>query len=382
MMKSDTRRLLQGMESLEDRRMMAIDVSLVADINAGPADSVPRSGTNLNGTLFFTAKDKSGEKEIWRLNNATGGVALLTDLPNDRSGSHPFYLVNVNGTLFFDAAGTEGDIHPRLWKSDGTAAGTTPVAEDPRQRVGAPFSFNGALLYYHPVLGEDYVELWRSDGGAGTMKLSGIDSPPNRLRNVAGTMFFDTEDYSGFQNRLWKTDGTPEGTAPIKDFGSDNVADMAERNGLLYLGVNHSESASIYKSNGTAGGTQPVVSFPGDHIFIGDVANINGTLYFTVFEPARTTTETTVVSLWKSDGSAAGTVKVTEKVQAGQLTNVNGTLWFIGNDAAHGREIWTSDGTEAGTTLFKDINPGAGDGVQSLGIIRHTASCSSSPTMA
>ena len=43
------------------------------------------------------------------------------------------------------------------------------------------------------------------------------------------------------------------------------------------------------------------------------------------------------------------------------LANVNGTLYFLGEDEAHGREIWKSDGTSAGTVMVKDINPGAGD---------------------
>jgi ELWxxDGT repeat protein len=42
------------------------------------------------------------------------------------------------------------------------------------------------------------------------------------------------------------------------------------------------------------------------------------------------------------------------------LTDVNGTLFFIANDGTHGRELWKTDGTEAGTVLVRDINPGAG----------------------
>jgi ELWxxDGT repeat protein len=40
------------------------------------------------------------------------------------------------------------------------------------------------------------------------------------------------------------------------------------------------------------------------------------------------------------------------------LTNLNGTLIFAAFDAVSGTELWRSDGTAAGTTLVKDINPG------------------------
>src|SRR6185295_10658417 len=41
------------------------------------------------------------------------------------------------------------------------------------------------------------------------------------------------------------------------------------------------------------------------------------------------------------------------------LTSAGGTLFFTASDAATGNELWKSDGTAAGTMLVKDINPGA-----------------------
>ena len=41
------------------------------------------------------------------------------------------------------------------------------------------------------------------------------------------------------------------------------------------------------------------------------------------------------------------------------LTNVNGTLFFAADDGTHGNELWKSDGTAAGTVLVKDINTGS-----------------------
>ena len=73
----------------------------------------------------------------------------------------------------------------------------------------------------------------------------------------------------------------------------------------------------------------------------------------------------TGLQLWSSDGTDGGT-SVVKAINPGgaanptDLTNVNGTLLFAANDGADGDELWQSDGTSAGTILTTDINPGAG----------------------
>jgi ELWxxDGT repeat protein len=43
----------------------------------------------------------------------------------------------------------------------------------------------------------------------------------------------------------------------------------------------------------------------------------------------------------------------------GGLTNVNGTLFFSANDGTNGSELWRSDGTAGGTVQVKDIVGGS-----------------------
>jgi ELWxxDGT repeat protein len=76
-------------------------------------------------------------------------------------------------------------------------------------------------------------------------------------------------------------------------------------------------------------------------------------------------------ALWKSDGTKAGTVMVKDIDPRPQdetdygygptgLTALGGTLFFSANDGPHGRELWKSNGTKGGTVLVKDIYRGRG----------------------
>ncbi|MGB3652049.1 MAG: ELWxxDGT repeat protein, partial [Rivularia sp. (in: cyanobacteria)] len=69
--------------------------------------------------------------------------------------------------------------------------------------------------------------------------------------------------------------------------------------------------------------------------------------------------------LWKSDGTETGTVLI-EDINPGEadsnpdkLTDVNGTAFFTADNGTNGTELWKSDGTQTGTVLVKDIIPGS-----------------------
>ncbi len=40
---------------------------------------------------------------------------------------------------------------------------------------------------------------------------------------------------------------------------------------------------------------------------------------------------------------------------------VNNILFYSADNGPNGRDLWISDGTEAGTVMVKDIRPGGGD---------------------
>ncbi|WP_301337670.1 ELWxxDGT repeat protein, partial [Microcystis aeruginosa] len=136
-------------------------------------------------------------------------------------------------------------------------------------------------------------------------------------------------------------------------------------------GVNGTE---LWKSDGTAAGTvlvkDIVPSFSGSFPFY--LTAVGSTLFFTAYNGVNGR------ELWKSDGTAAGTDLVKDinpgsSSFPGNLTVVGNTLFFTADNGVNGFELWKSDGTATGTVLVKDIGPGSfGGGFNPLTAVGNT----------
>jgi ELWxxDGT repeat protein len=134
-----------------------------------------------------------------------------------------------------------------------------------------------------------------------------------------------------------------------------------------------SRSDSFWVSDATPAGT---VKLP---VNVAYVDSSSGTIYKGKYYFGGVTA-VNGIELWATDGTAAGTTLIKE-INPGVANSTpahfivfNNTLFFTANDGTNGTELWSSDGTTAGTTLFKDINAGAPSAFTTLGTVNYVFS--------
>jgi len=342
--------------------------------------------TDVNGMLFFVTDEYGDGPALWKSDGTPAGTVRIKSISPVRSGGGSallYQLTAVKGILFFVANGGDSDV--ALWTSDGTEAGTVPIK--PIDLLNSRFLVTPQLISVGETLfffadSNSSPALWKSDGTTvGTVSVNAIPPgayglAPVGLIDVDGTLFFLVREFAPqslqIHYTLWKSDGTDVGTGMVAFVGYSwappNPSDFTAANGALFFVFQN----ALWTSDGSAAGTRSIKRIdnaPGDDYrrILAELTHVHGTLFFVAYASNREAT------LWKSDGTEAGTVPV-RSIQHGpiplygdsaygapvkfQLMNANGTLIFSAFDNAIGEELWKSNGTAGNTVPVKDIRPG------------------------
>lgn len=311
----------------------------------------------VNGILYFMGNQNTTGHELWRSDGTESGTYLLKDIypgvytsglakGNPLSGA-PYDFCELNGTVYFIAGDENGR---EIWKTDGTTAGTVMAVDIVPgyggSGAGDMINLNGTLIFITPeqwnpqISWYDPPKLWRSDGtAAGTYILTGVPSPQPFLYTaiVNGVLLLSKG------NELWKTDGTVAGTSILRPSGTSLITKV---NGTAFFfegdGVTKLE---LWKTDGTVGGTVMVKSLgplpqPGFPFRTGKAGN---ELLFNFNDGIHGN------ELWTSDGTNSGT-HLLQDIEPGPggitwhwITEANGKVFLEITNSTYGHELWVAN---------------------------------------
>lgn len=287
---------------------------LVEDLNLGWGAEPGVGGWSLvehQGLGYFIGATPSDGFELWVTDGSTAGTSpFYSFFPGGCSGLDVSLPRHQSLHVFFDHLvffACDPSLGWELWTSDGTAAGTQPVADafpGPGAYYGNLFAESSGMLYY-----EFNHQLWRTDlTAAGTEMV--LDVEIKELTATDEWIFF-----RGADDLLYRSSGTPGDQLHWSGFDSvEELTVLQDR--LYFVGNDGYIGSELFVTDGT---------FDGTHV-VADVAT-----GYSSSSPCN-------------------------------LTVCNDRLFFSASTVV-GRELWMTDGTEAGTVMVKDVNP-AGDGMQ------------------
>ncbi len=319
--------------------------------------SISRLGPALGGFVYFAHESANLEPELWRTDGTIAGTQRVMGF-GPAVGA---LQVVASGNRLFCLAGT------LLYVSDGTATGTVLVGSYIRVHVLIPF---GNDLVIGSASGTHFT-----DGTAGGSITLSTTTASAGLE-VAGRVVFAAETPT-IGSELWVTDGTPTGTGLLADIwpGSESSLPSSAEFALdgsgqraLFAADNGVDGEELWATDGTASGTHLVDDLlprpPGS---LGSNPRDFTDLYsVTLF---RATTAAHGEELWRTDGTAAGTAIVADIVPgprgssplgASTMQRAGGLVLFAAGDPTTGTEPWVTDGSPAGTRLLLDIERGSG----------------------
>lgn len=347
---------------------------MVKDIRTGNKSSDIRNLFCFNQHIYFAANDGMNGSQIWKSDGTTDGTSLLKKLGegNYNAINKNNRVIEFNENFYFFA---NNGLGTQLWKSDGTTDGTFLFKEvngfhSPNYQGGniiygtATDSYFVFIAYDYDSSSNQYIEkLWKSDGTIeGTTNLKDLHPTlsfsTNNFNHIHDKVYFSTYNNTHYPPRreLWVTDGTTTNTKLITDEFRDYIDfEGADENVFLKAQVEYDDwkVLRIDAENNSSIFLENIINAErGFKVFNDEIYFSFDYDYFKNFHPNGG-------ELWKSDFSGENPtldkdINLSAPSYPRNFAEVNGKTIFSGQDSSTSG-LFITDGTLEGTEFIKKI---------------------------
>jgi ELWxxDGT repeat protein len=335
---------------------------LIKDLNTlSPVGSAPFNFLVFGDELLFRAAGSSDNSEWWRSDGRALGTNKIAELNADNRSTNirPLGASPVAEEEFlFLGLPQFGDF--ALYRTDGTAAGTRPLARAGTSPANERIPMDGFLLFegWIEVNGDQVYGLHRTDGTAdGTSLVRSFDYPIEQFTKAGDQLYFSALN----QKELWRSDGTAAGTQLVYTFSAPGssptpVELTALDDRVVFRGFDVEHGYEVWVSDGTSGGTFALTEYEDYRVDLSNFVAVGNSVFYQA-SPGLST------ALYRTNGSAEGTIEIRNFPGArSDVTRYAAAFqeryYFGMATEEHGEELWVSDGTESGTTLLIETVPG------------------------
>ncbi|MBL7913563.1 MAG: hypothetical protein JNL49_00830 [Bacteroidia bacterium] len=309
--------------------------------NPGKFHSIPGSSD-----LFFIEYSAAGQMQLWKTNGTVAGTTMIISFGTyNKSAVWP----EANGKMTYISYGNSGS--GKLWASDGTVAGTIFILNF--DFVLKPFKLpTSNQMFFLQGNSSDIVSLWKSDGtvaGTTLVETLGTSTICNNLAVRDTVCYFTIKEATG-STFLYVSDGTNAGTN-LEGISPEifNFHFYQASNDLYFFERTAQGIVNLRKLE-LATGTTPLIGNFGSQLFIEQMVEVGNIYYYTPTSPSGT-------SLYVSDGTAAGTVFLTNGYTLYNVVNTGSSIdtWFFKKDNTGVMQLWKTNGTPSGTSIVKQL---------------------------
>jgi ELWxxDGT repeat protein len=353
----------------------AFGTHLVIDLIGGPTSSNPTDLTAIGDSAYFVARGPSNEgNALYRA--ANGGISLVKSFSSDpNEGARR--IVGISGIYLFTRAnnGVNGE---ELWVTNTSTHVTTLLDINSGSSSSNPEGLGSTnstfyLSAYRPDVG---YELFKSTNGAAptlvediNISSAGASSHPHKVGMVGSTLYFSADD--GVNGReLWRSSGTPATTSLVGNLNAGSNSSDPYLIGAINLKViisavrNITEGRELFVTDGISVPTllKDINGAPNgsSNVYQGvPVSTTTGNrIFFNAFNPG------TGNELYSTDGTTAGTKLVVDLVP-GPVGSypyafyvVNDRLFSPALTPSHGYEPFITSADGNSFNVLQDLNPG------------------------